>query len=336
MSSAELASEHTKQEIEKVHEAAMNQSIIESSRAHPLVKRTHKGEEVIESFSEEIVRQQKDEEEKREMKRDMRARRPSLVSPITPAVENMGGVGDGEMASPTSALTNLQGLPTPTSATFPVSRRMFLPLVGTTHTKVAEPELDLSELIDIDLPESPKGSGMGDVVMTGLGLGGVGDVGPLQLTGGGADVGDVLDVEMHLDQPKEGNVILADFATSPPPLSAQPPAEPFAQPPQPPQPQSSFSLDLLWSKPSEPEELPIFNTGDEEPMIESPPDDGNIPLDLASHSRANDQDFDMLLADDRPGRSAVEIQKEIYEGLPVVWTGTVSRSVSSVLPEVFD
>ena len=52
-----------------MHEAAINQSIIESPRAVPLVKRTHKGEEVIKTFNEEIVRQQTHCDEKREKER---------------------------------------------------------------------------------------------------------------------------------------------------------------------------------------------------------------------------------------------------------------------------
>lgn len=166
-----------------------------------------------------------------------------------------------------------------------------------------------------------------------------------------------IDIDVHLPQSVMSPLIAGtDPSSFTPPISTSTSTAPAPAPDTTPQPQRqpSFSLDLLWSKPvpSLPSPVPEFEglEGDGEPMVESPPDTSDIALGGGGKGSGTggrgggggDADFDMLLTEDDSGvnmgmsmgmsgegggggggKSRKEVQKEVFDNLPIVWSGTV-------------
>lgn len=79
MSSAELANEQTKQDMEKAAQEALHQSILKVQTSLPRAKITHKGEEVIESNVSSDIQRVGEEEERERVKMRLRVRTGSIL-----------------------------------------------------------------------------------------------------------------------------------------------------------------------------------------------------------------------------------------------------------------
>ncbi|KAG8817744.1 hypothetical protein FRC18_000370 [Serendipita sp. 400] len=77
MSSVELANEQTRQEMEKVVQEALHQSILKVQTSLPRAKMTHKGEELIETNASDDINTR--EEEEQERRRRLRLRTGSIL-----------------------------------------------------------------------------------------------------------------------------------------------------------------------------------------------------------------------------------------------------------------
>lgn len=78
MSSADLANEQAKQEMEKAAQEALHQSILKTQTILPRAKMTHKGEEIIETNASEDMRV-RDEEERERLRAGLRVRTGSIL-----------------------------------------------------------------------------------------------------------------------------------------------------------------------------------------------------------------------------------------------------------------
>jgi Transcription factor S-II (TFIIS), central domain len=79
MSSADLANEQAKQDMEKAAQEALHQSILKVQTALPRAKITHKGEEIIESNASEDLRVAREEEEQERVRTRLRIRTGSIL-----------------------------------------------------------------------------------------------------------------------------------------------------------------------------------------------------------------------------------------------------------------
>jgi hypothetical protein len=79
MSSADLANEQAKQEMEKAAQEALHQSILKVQTALPRAKITHKGEEIIESNTSEDLQVAREEEEHERVRARLRVRTGSIL-----------------------------------------------------------------------------------------------------------------------------------------------------------------------------------------------------------------------------------------------------------------
>jgi len=79
MSSAALANEQAKQEMEKAAQEALHQSILKVQTSLPRAKITHKGEEIIESNVSSDVQRVGEEEERERVKMRLRVRTGSIL-----------------------------------------------------------------------------------------------------------------------------------------------------------------------------------------------------------------------------------------------------------------
>ncbi|KAG8785843.1 hypothetical protein FRC15_000606 [Serendipita sp. 397] len=90
MSSVELANEQTRQEMEKVVQEALHQSILKVQTSLPRAKMTHKGEELIETNASDDINTR--EEEEQERRRRLRLRTGSILegNPDSTALPSSG------------------------------------------------------------------------------------------------------------------------------------------------------------------------------------------------------------------------------------------------------
>jgi hypothetical protein len=79
MSSAELANEQAKQDMEKAAQEALHQSILKVQTTLPRAKMTHKGEEIIENSVSEDLQRVGEEEERERMRMRLRVRTGSIL-----------------------------------------------------------------------------------------------------------------------------------------------------------------------------------------------------------------------------------------------------------------
>lgn len=79
MSSAELANEQAKQDMEKAAQEALHQSILKVQTSMPRAKITHKGEEIIESDVTSDIQRVGEEEERERVKMRLRVRTGSIL-----------------------------------------------------------------------------------------------------------------------------------------------------------------------------------------------------------------------------------------------------------------
>lgn len=127
MSSADLANEQIKQDMEKAAQEALQQSILKEQTALPRAKITHKGEEIIESNTSEDLRAVRDEEERQRVRTHLRVRTGSILQgPESAAMSSAAGmsssifgenrpidVQDGTLTSPDKPFSP-DGVPLPT------------------------------------------------------------------------------------------------------------------------------------------------------------------------------------------------------------------------------
>jgi hypothetical protein len=293
MTSTDLANEQTKQEIVNAQKESLKQTILVETKAVPLAKRTHKGEEIIESFGQEIVRQNKEDDEKRERERMLRLRMPP--PPLSGAGGPISGISEGSPAefSPNREPFSTESLMSQSS----VSRPLFL--TSASDFTPLEPTLDLSDLIDIDLPDSPKEPGSASASKS--------------------------------PPPTLQNITLPptpSLIEIPPEL----PSTPATSIPEPLR-RTSFDLNALWSSTTsekrEPPAADVDNDMSAENTVLSPT---SISIEGPITKRADDGDFDMLLEEDPieaiidagSSKSLAERQAEVYAALPPIWSGTVS------------
>lgn len=165
MSSADLANEQAKQEMEKAAQEALHQSILKVQTALPRAKITHKGEEIIESNASEDLQVAREEEEHERVRARLRVRTGSILEgpESAAAISSAAGVSSsifGENRSmevnndiPTSPekVFSPDGVLLP-SATSPLSP--ITPLV-TSHI-VSSPTQDTTSPVDPNFPISAR------------------------------------------------------------------------------------------------------------------------------------------------------------------------------------
>ncbi|KZS94341.1 hypothetical protein SISNIDRAFT_484570 [Sistotremastrum niveocremeum HHB9708] len=286
MSSSDLANDQIKEKIEHAQKESLNQSILkQADTVGPRAKRTHKGEEVIETY-DDITRPSKEEDERQERERMMRMRVPSTDNINTTNLP----LGSPTVSAPP---TGSSIPPTPSRSTF------LFPVPDTSLPH--ESAVDLADLINIDLPDSPR-----------------------DLEEPSAALDEPVVPDQPVGPPEEPDVVSIPAATS---LTLQSPLR------------SSFNLDAIWSKPAaaiaeEPEELETSNADAEVDAETSISVDSPIKnADSGTTEEADDQDFDLFLGDTEEPMQGVEAnppldknqyEKERYEGLPTIWTGNIN------------
>lgn len=317
MSSTDLADEETKQSIKIAEKEALEHSILQKTKA-PRAKITHKGMVDIEdvnsegaSMREREREREREEEERREREKaarlraaQMQQRRPSLnqgsVPPESPVTPSQSGSGWGgppalpmhamQISEAPTPLNLLGSARSPVDATFSQSSLDF--------NSFAEPQLDLTDLINIDDDPSSQDAATPNSSTTGL----VAE-GPV---------------------PRSPAPIFSSPAPSP---AAQTGISPFAASgPRPDNtPRSSFDLNALWSA-----------SKDDKPLLSAspPPASGDeakddfVDVDILGQE-ADDQDFDMFLEDDHdekpstPLDTGPEAQQTVLMSRPLVWSGKV-------------
>jgi hypothetical protein len=114
MSSADLANEQAKQEMEKAAQEALHQSILKVQTALPRAKITHKGEEVIESNASEDLQVAREEEEHERVRARLRVRTGSILEgpESAAAISSAAGVSNSILGEDRSKEANND---TPTS-----------------------------------------------------------------------------------------------------------------------------------------------------------------------------------------------------------------------------
>lgn len=149
MSSAELANEQAKQDMEKAAQEALHQSILKDQTALPRAKITHKGEEIIENNASEDHQRVREEEDRARLRSRMRIRTGSIL-------ENNSEYGSG-IASALGVSSSTVGehetmefeSPTPTS---PV-RAAFHPAVH--QPPILSPVTSISPVAAVSFITSP-------------------------------------------------------------------------------------------------------------------------------------------------------------------------------------
>ena len=338
MSSTDLADEEMKQSIIQAEKESLEHSILQKQIA-PRAKITHKGLQDIEDvrgegnttqeFDLEKERQQ-EEEERRERERLARLR-TTTVQMSRQRTASVSVPPESPTVPPSSAATSFDGhhqeqwgAPPPVPFHAMVSpadesgHEQRPPLfVNSASEFVAEPELNLGDFINID--EDQDGTHANTTTAT--------------IEDGLNDSSAISDQTDMVMSPTEGTFL----AQSPMSVTG---ISPFAQRPDMPM-GPSFSLSSLWSEQSsvDPGDMgPTATDADKAKAIltedkpknvtpsgEEPRDDSdNMELESVE---ANDQDFDMFLADEAGSDSTppVPAAPPSVDSLPQVWVGKVQH-----------
>jgi hypothetical protein len=318
MSSTDLADEEMKQSIKQAEKEALEHSILQKQMI-PRAKITHKGLQDIEDVSGEIasaqdfeLEKEQQEEEKREREKLARLKTSTTqanrqrtasisVPPESPVIPTSATGLDGHQeqwgAPPPVPLRALVDSPMEETAQGqrPV---LYVQTSSDAMNVTAEPELNLDDIIHIDEDQDASHTKATT------------SEGPTP----------VLNTATIVASPTE----LTPLSVSTTGIS------PFAQRQDAPR-VPSFDLNALWNE--RPPQLSV--PGDDQPKagptedkapsgagsVESREDSDNMELESVE---ANDQDFDMFLADDAvQPPSAVPTPPPSVEDLPQVWTGKV-------------
>jgi hypothetical protein len=307
MSSTDLANEELKQSIKIAEKESLEHSILQKTKV-PRAKITHKGLQDIEDMNGEVRAVEPEleidqEEERRERERLSRLRAvqtqpqagstsvttPGRVSvpPESPVVPSPS-VWTESHAVPASA-TSVHHSPVSPVFDRPPANQLFVHTSQDYH--MAEPELNLADLINID-EDSPVQDGSVSAVTAPS----VMDDSPTT---------EAQSSNLPSSTPKSPTGI-SPFAAS---ITKTEPSR------------SSFDLNSLWAAPKSdvsavkphPTEEPKQNFMDQEILGEE----------------ANDQDFDMFLEKEQDERgtagasNTIDAQQAAFDGLPQVWTGMV-------------
>ena len=343
MSSTDLADEETKQSIRLAEKEALEHSILQKQMV-PRAKITHKGLQDIEDVRGDIasadfeLEKERQEEEKREREKlarraSMQATRQRTASMSIPPESPVSVVGVVVPASATSVVDGHQERwgappPLPFHAMVVASPSEETPARGSLFTQTAgadfmsEPELNLDDIIHMDEDqdgyrakaivegESTATTAPAAVVNTAV----AGSPSPLTTT----------TTEMA---PRTPSLSISTTGISP-----------FAQRQQQDTPRArTFDLNALWSEQRAPQQVqPAAVASDAQPAavgssVEGDNSDKVLPMETRDDSEnmelesveANDQDFDMFLADDVVAEPPPPPPPPSVEVLPQVWAGKV-------------
>lgn len=276
MSSADLANEQAKQDMEKAAQEALHQSILKVQTALPRAKITHKGEEIIENNASEDLQQVRDEEDRERMRMRMRVRTGSIVEGGAEPVSGITSAGlSSSIFDETKAMELDNLMPTsPVQSVAPPS---------TVTRPVLSPISPVTAVTGVNFTQSPVHE----------------FTSPTDETQGSPRVG-----------------LLA--------------------------PRPSFDLNALWAgQKRDNKTKPATTTAasgleSTAPGIGGLPEDTETPMDLEDDV-VEDQDFGMFLEGvEEKTKTPVGAKsttpplpvtdKDVYKGLPTVWSGDVSLS----------
>jgi hypothetical protein len=154
MSSAELANEQLRQQIETAQEASLQSSILKEGRDVPRAKITHKGEEIIEDVTgERDIARAREADYERDLEREEEHQHSNKRLKIQTTVEPSPGA---EYSLPTASASIT--LPTPVS---PVAMQQspYQSTLPLSNSPPVSPTFDVHDIkVDVDLPESPPAS----------------------------------------------------------------------------------------------------------------------------------------------------------------------------------
>jgi hypothetical protein len=302
MSSTDLANEETKQSIKIAEKESLEHSILQKTKV-PRAKITHKGLQDIEDMNGETrvepELENDQEEERRERERMARLRAVQEMplsptstvghsvppeSPVQPPTSSWGG-------PPVATTHTAHASDSDMSPVFPRPPVNPMFMHTTSDFAMAEPELNLADLINID--EDPP-------------------------TQDGSAPAPSPTMENSPTMGATTNIPAGSSPRSPTGIS------PFAASTSRPEPlsRSSFDLNSLWSAPKVEPPPPAI------PPIEDQKQ--NFADNEIVGEEANDQDFDMFLEKDQDENShtagankSADVQQSVFDGLPQVWTGMV-------------
>ncbi|EAU90469.1 hypothetical protein CC1G_00853 [Coprinopsis cinerea okayama7 len=327
MSSTDLANEETKQLIKVAEKEALEHSILPQITA-PRAKITHKGIEDIEvddddpststlDYEQDQKERERVAEERRERERMARLRgvqrqrtASMSVPPESPTV----------LQTPTSDSWGAPP-PVPAHAQSPVQEsggQSALPplaLAGSEIRYTPEPELNLSDLINIDEEATPSSEAV--------------PTPPTTSTQG--------DQATRVD-PFSRPIITVPSSSSDPPTDESPSVT--AVPPEKP----GFNLSTLWTTNATDKEkdADMDDNDDGEPMAISPPplsppalhddDDKDILAEGGDNMDGPEPDFDALFQEQPPEPPRPQVPVSV-EQIPQVWTGKLSMPLDSSIPQ---
>jgi len=314
MSSTDLADEETKQSIKLAEQEALEHSILQKQMV-PRAKITHKGLQDIEDVRGEIANAQdfelekdRQEDEKRDRERlarlktqANRQRTASIsVPPESPVVPQSAASLDSHQEQwgapppvPFRAMVD-----SPVEETNQEQRSSLFVQTSSDFMNIPEPELNLNDFIHIDEDQDASHTKVAD----------------------GESPTPLVNTTATVASPTE--------MTSQMPLSVSTTGiSPFAQRQDTPR-APSFDLNALWNE--RPPPVPVAK--DDQPKAAPTEESGTGSVESRDESmelesvEANDQDFDMFLADDatEPQPPAEPNLPPPVESLPQVWTGKVS------------
>jgi hypothetical protein len=332
MSSTDLADEETKQSIKQAEKEALEHSILQKQIA-PRAKITHKGFQDIEDIRGDIASAQeyelqkereREEEERRERERLARLRTNTTqvnrqrtasisVPPESPTVPpSSAGSLDGPQ-QPQEQWGGPPPIPPHVIVNVPMEEMQRPPLfiqASSDYVPSFESELNLDDLINIDEDQESAQS---------------------KISEADPAAGSISVQPNVVSSPTE-----MTLETRPLPATG---ISPFAQRQDRPR-APSFDLNALWT-----ESIKEVPAGDEEPKITATEDEASKVRVVTAPDRddsdnmelesveANDQDFDMFLADEPAAEvelpSTVPSVPPSVEGLPQVWTGKVKQFVTN-------
>ncbi|KAF9530425.1 hypothetical protein CPB83DRAFT_850893 [Crepidotus variabilis] len=335
MSSTDLADEETKQSIKLAEKEALAHSILQKQTA-PRAKITHKGLQDIEDVRGDMgsnsglelqKEREREDEERIERERLARLRTTNVQRQRTSSMSVPPESPTAKHQNPSAALLEA-GLPqgedswggpppvplhaiTPDNSEDPQRPPLFI------HTSsdfiipnipLQEPELNLNDLINIDDDQES-----GFAITSNLGTGTV------------------------VDQPLVG----PNFVSTPTEINPSTGISPFAQRQDRPR-TASFDLNALWSQQGKEDEKtpPASDAKDgaapsDPPLTDAPRSDSDNDDKMELESvEANDQDFDMFLAEESsPAHPEVIIPSvpKTVEELGKVWTGKITMPLDSAV-----
>ncbi|KAF8507951.1 hypothetical protein BU17DRAFT_70975 [Hysterangium stoloniferum] len=298
MSSVDLANEQTKQQIEAANRESLEHSILTQRPILARAKITHKGEEVIEDLEGDDIggRLREDEERERERERERTKSVRERAMSLTSSSKRPAFQGPQDILA--QQHTAASQIAAQAQAQRIASEKTSLPVPETPQ----EPAFKFDDLIAIDLPDSPS-QGTSRL--------------PDSITN--ADTSSPKD-----ERPATEGLSQPDTITS---TSPQP---------------GSFDLSNVWTgvgsenTPQESSGSPIISV-----RTDGARDPGGIDLDLGT--AAVDEDFDMFLDETEPAPngpntpllSGPEIERAIFESLPVIWSGVIIMPDAGKSPAVY-